>query len=263
MNSLPRYFSVDRLAVEVHRDRREAGYAGARAAAAYLRDVLATQDQARVVFGCAPSQNDFLAALIDPRLSGVALDWQRIVVFHMDDYLGLTAESPQSFRHYLREHLLRHVTVGEFHPLAGEASDVDAMCANYSRKLTERPIDLICLGIGENGHIAFNDPPVADFDDPARVKVVELDRTCRQQQVNDGCFPTFAEVPTRAVTLTVPVFRQARRLTVQVPGARKAAAVHAALMDPISTACPASILRLHPDATLYLDPASAAGPRRG
>ena len=186
------------------------------------------------------------------------MDWSRVTAFHMDDYVGLTAAHPQSFRHYLQQHLLRHVPIGRFHPLPAEEPDAATVCARYTALLNEKPIDLVCLGIGENGHIAFNDPPVADFEDPQLVKVVELDHACRQQQVNDGCFPTFAEVPRDAFTLTVPVFRRAQRLSLHVPGPRKAAAVLATLEQRVSTACPASILRLHPDATLYVDTAAAS-----
>jgi glucosamine-6-phosphate deaminase len=249
---------VDRLAVEIHRDRRNSSLAAARAAASYLRDVIATHGEARVIFGCAPSQDDFIAALIDPELSGTAVNWSRVVVFHMDDYVGIPATCPQSFRYYLQHHLLAHVQVGQFHPIPAEQRDSPAVCARYAALLRERPIDLICVGIGENGHIAFNDPPVADFDDPVLVKVIEMDRSCRQQQVNDGCFGSIAEVPTHAVTITVPVFREARRLSICVPGARKAAAVRSALRGAITPACPASILRVHPNATLYLDLDSAS-----
>jgi glucosamine-6-phosphate deaminase len=249
---------VDRLAVEIHDDRRNSSRSAARATAAYLCDVIATRGEARVIFGCAPSQDDFIAALIDPRLSDTAVDWSRVVVFHMDDYVGIPATSPQSFRYYLQQHLLAHVQVGQFHPIPAEQRDSAAVCTRYAALLRERPIDLICVGIGENGHIAFNDPPVADFDDSVLVKVIEMDQSCRQQQVNDGCFSSIAEVPTQAVTITVPVFRAARRLSICVPGTRKAAAVRSALRGPISTACPASILRIHSNATLYLDVDSAA-----
>jgi glucosamine-6-phosphate deaminase len=175
----------------------------------------------------------------------------------MDDYVGFAADHPQSFRRYLRAHLLGHVAVGAFHPLPAERPPAVA-CAAYAALLAAAPIDLICLGIGENGHLAFNDPPVADFDDPALVKVVALDEACRRQQVNDGCFPTLPDVPTHALTLTLPVFRDAHRLSVHVPGPRKAAAVRATLRDPRSSACPATLLRDHPDATLYVDAAAAA-----
>lgn len=253
----PYYTTAGRLAVEVHADRPALGRAAARAVAAHLHGVIARQGEARVIFACAPSQDEFLAALVDPAQCGLALDWPRITAFHMDDYVGLTGAHSQSFRHYLKEHLLRHVAIGRFHPLPAEEKDTAAVAASYTALLREKPIDLICMGIGENGHIAFNDPPVADFEDPHLVKVVELDLACRQQQVNDGCFPTLADVPRHAFSLTVSVFRQAHRLSIHVPGPRKAAAVRATVEGPVTTACPASILRLHPDATLYVDTAAA------
>jgi glucosamine-6-phosphate deaminase len=176
----------------------------------------------------------------------------------MDEYVGLSASHPASFRRYLHEHLLQHIQPGGFNPIGGDAPDAAAECRRYSALLDAAPIDLICLGIGENGHIAFNDPPVADFDDPVSAKIVELDLTCRQQQVNDGCYPNLDAVPKHAISLTIPVFRRAKNLSVVVPGPRKAAAVRATLRDPRSTACPATILREHPSATLFIDQASAA-----
>lgn len=255
--SPPRAFTIGRLAVEVHPTRADLGRAAAAAAAERLRGVIASQGYASVVFACAPSQDEFLAELADKGRNPV--DWGRVTAFHMDEYVGLGADHPQSFRRYLRDHFLSRVDIGAFHPLSAEGADGASACARYSGLLADRPIDLICLGIGENGHIAFNDPPVADFDDPALVKEVKLDDACRRQQVDDGCFPSVAQVPSHALTLTVPVFRSARRLSIHVPGPRKAAAVHAALMGPIETSCPASILRLHPGATLYLDQAAASG----
>ena len=254
-----RYLTAGRLAVEIHADRPAMGLAAARTAAAYLHDVIAAKGEARVIFACAPSQDEFLSSLVEVTKSGhTMVDWSRVTAFHMDDYVGLSATHPQSFRHYLQTHLLSKVKVGRFHPLPAEQPDRAAVCARYTELLGEKPIDLICLGIGENGHIAFNDPPVADFEDPHLVKVVELDEACRRQQVNDGCFPTFADVPRHAFTLTVSIFRRARRLSVHVPGPRKADAVRATIEDPVSTACPATILRLHPDATLYVDVAAAS-----
>lgn len=253
----PHYLTAGRLAVEVHADRPALGRAAARAVAAHLHGVIAGQGEARVIFACAPSQDQFLDHLIHEAQS-LELDWSRVTAFHMDDYVGLTAAHPQSFRSYLQKHLLSHVPIGRFHPLPAEEKDAAAVAARYTALLREKPIDLICMGIGENGHIAFNDPPVADFEDPALVKVVELDLACRQQQVNDGCFPTLADVPRHAFTLTVSVFRQAKRLSIHVPGPLKAAAVRATVQGPIATACPASILRLHPDATLYIDTAAAS-----
>lgn len=255
--SLPSFATADHLMVETYPDRAAMGRAAARKVAAQLKEVLSVQAEARVIFACAPSQDEFLASLVDPAIAGTTINWQRIVAFHMDEYVGLAAEHPQSFRRYLREHLLRHVSIGSFHPIEADARDSDEVCRSYAGLLAERPIDLVCLGIGENGHIAFNDPPVAQFADRTLVKVVELDDACRRQQVNDGCFAKIAAVPTHAITLTIPVFLAARRLSVHVPGPRKAAAVAAALRGPISTLCPASILRTHPRATLYLDSAAS------
>jgi len=253
-----RYLNAGRLAVEIHADRAALGQAAALAAAAYLHDVIAARGEARVIFACAPSQDEFLSALIKVAQSGHTLvDWSKVTAFHMDDYVGLAGTHPQSFRTYLRQHLLSQVNVKQFHPLPAEEPDSTAVCAHYSALLSEKPIDLICLGIGENGHIAFNDPPVAEFADPQLIKIVELDEACRIQQVNDGCFPHFDAVPKHAFTLTVSVFRRASRLSIHVPGPRKAAAVQATVEGPITTACPAAILRLHPSATLYVDQAAA------
>ncbi|MBL9188612.1 MAG: 6-phosphogluconolactonase [Opitutaceae bacterium] len=254
-----RYFTAGRLAVEVHADRPALGLAAAQAAAAYLHDVIAARGEARVIFACAPSQNEFLSSLLTVSRTGhTAVDWSRVTAFHMDDYVGLAGTHPQSFRRYLHEHFLSQVKIGRFHPLPAEEPDAAAVAARYSALLAEKPIDLIALGIGENGHIAFNDPPVADFEDPQLVKVVELDRACREQQVADGCFPNFDAVPRHAFTLTVSVFRRATRLSIHVPGPRKASAVRATVEGPITTACPASILRLHPAATLFIDRAASA-----
>jgi glucosamine-6-phosphate deaminase len=255
--SSTRYFAVDRLAIEVHPTRADLGRVAAAAAAEHLRSCIASQGRARVVFACAPSQDEFLASLADGLLNPV--NWGRVTAFHMDDYVGLAGEHPQSFRRYLWNHFLERVPVGAFHPLSADERDSAGVCARYAALLAELPIDLICMGIGENGHIAFNDPPVADFNDPALVKKVKLDGACLRQQVNDGCFPSVAEVPSHALTLTVPVFRAARRLSIHVPGSRKAGAVKAMLEGPIESSCPASILRLHPNATLFLDPDSARG----
>jgi len=256
----PHYSTYGHLAVETHPTRAALGHAAGHAAAAAIRDAIASQGRARVIFGCAPSQNEFLDSLIEAshaRAGSTAFDWKKVTAFHMDDYIGLKAAQPQSFRYYLNAHLLSRVKIGAFHPIAADAPDIAKACADYTRLLSEKPIDLICMGIGENGHIAFNDPPVADFEDPALIKQVELDPACRRQQVNDGCFPTLADVPRHALTLTVTVFRNARRLSIHVPGALKAKAIRDTLRAPITPACPATILRLHPHATLYIDTAAA------
>lgn len=254
----PQTHQIDALRVEIHADRQMLGLAAARSVAACLQNHIRATGRARVVFACAPSQDEFLAALTRPDACGTEIEWDKVTLFHMDEYVGLPGDHPQCFRSYLRRHLLAHIKPRAFHPIAAEAADPAGVCARYAELLGQAPIDLVCLGIGENGHIAFNDPPVADFQDPVLVKTVELDAACRQQQVNDGCFPSFEAVPRQAVTLTIPVFRNASRLMVQVPGPRKAQAVRDALLGPITTACPASILRLHPNATLHLDAAAAA-----
>ena len=254
----PRYSTYDRLVLEVHASRQALGLAAARAAAAFIRDTIALRGEARVIFACAPSQNEFLSCLVDPARTKVAVDWKAVTSFHMDDYVGLPGTHAQSFRHYLTTHLLNHIPLGRFYPIEAERADTQAVCTRYADLLSERPIDLICLGIGENGHIAFNDPGVADFEDEHLVKPVQLDHACRQQQVNDGCFPSLEAVPLTAISLTVPVFRRARRLSIHVPGPRKAKAVAATLTGTIHPDCPASILRLHPDATLYVDQDAAS-----
>lgn len=243
---------VDSLEVRIHADRAAAGRDAAHVVAATIRDAIAARGEARVIFACAPSQDEFLATLLT-----LDVEWSRVAAFHMDEYVGLTADQPQSFRHYLRGHLLAHAPVKSFAPIRGEASDLAEECARYSALLSERPIDLVCMGIGENGHIAFNDPPVADFNDPHLIKRVELDLACRQQQVNDGCFPNLDVVPTHALTLTIPALLSARRVSCVVPGPRKAQAVHHTLRRPIATSCPASALRHHPDAILHIDTAAA------
>ena len=238
----------DSLEIHQYPDRAALGLAAARSVAA----TIAACGEARVVFACAPSQDEFLAALI-----AQPVDWAKVTVFHMDEYAGLPASHPASFRNYLRGHLLAHIAPRAVQLIRAEADSSDE-AARYAALLAERPLDLVCLGIGENGHLAFNDPPVADFADPALVKLVALDDACRQQQVNDGCFPALDAVPTHALTLTIPALLSARAISCVVPGGRKAKAVRAALLGPIATSCPASALRTHPRAVLHLDDAAAA-----
>jgi glucosamine-6-phosphate deaminase len=250
--------TYDHLEARIFPTREAMGAAAAEFAAGIITAACAERGEARVIFACAPSQNEFLAALTAPPHRD-AIDWTKVTAFHMDEYVGFTGSRHESFRHYLRTHLLQQLpTPPRFHEIRGEAPVLEEECALYAALLTERPIDLVCLGIGENGHLAFNDPPVADFKDPHTIKVVELDESCRRQQVNDGCFPTFDSVPEHALTLTVPTLFAARHVSGCIPSVRKADAVRAALLDPISTACPASILRTHPHAVLHLDTAAAS-----
>lgn len=250
----------ERLQVWVHPDRATAGAVAAREAATVINAAISRQGAARIVLACAPSQDEMLAAL-----AAATVDWSRVTIFHMDEYVGLEAGHAASFRCYLHAHFLSRVRPAAFHGIRGEVADTAVECRRYAVLLAEAPLDLVCLGIGENGHLAFNDPPVADFTDPERVKMVELDEACRRQQVNDGCFGSLADVPRRALTLTIPTLLCARHLIATVPGVRKAAAVRAALRGPVSTACPASALRTHAAASLHLDPpaASSAFPAQG
>lgn len=241
------------LVVHQFPDRPAVGAAAAEYVSDLIREACAERGEARVIFACAPSQNEFLTALVHHEI-----DWAKVVVFHMDEYVGLRADHPQSFRNYLRTHLLGQIELPKAVHLIRAEQDPVHECTRYAALLVEKPIDLVCLGIGENGHLAFNDPPVADFRDPATIKIVELDEVCRQQQVNDGCFPTLAAVPTQALTLTIPTLFGARRLSCVVPGQRKAAAVRDTLHAPLGTACPATILRTHPRADLYIDTTAAS-----
>lgn len=248
-----RSFRTDDLSVRVYASRDAMGAAAAQDGAALLRGLLAKQNAVRVIFAAAPSQNEFLAALC----AAPGIDWGRVHAFHMDEYVGLDPAAPQGFGNFLRARVFDRLPFGSVNYLDGNAADIAAECRRYAALLAEAPIDIVFLGIGENGHVAFNDPPVADFSDPAAVKVVQLDEVCRNQQVHDGCFAALDQVPTHALTLTVPTLAGAAHHLCIVPAATKAAAVRSTLAGPISTACPATILRRCPDATLYLDPDSA------
>lgn len=239
---------VEKLAVQVFQDRPAMGKSAAEDVIAKMKELLAKKDQIRMIFASAPSQNEFLEHLRE----APGIDWGRVTVFHMDEYIGLPADHPQRFSQFLIENLFDFVKPGVIH-LIESSNDQASECARYSRLLTEAPIDIVCLGIGENGHIAFNDPPVADFDDPKLVKPVELDGISRQQQVNDGCFPTLEDVPTQALTLTIPALMAGENLYCIVPGPTKREAVKRTLTEPITTEIPAAILRRHPGCTLYLD----------
>jgi len=245
---------ADHLNVELHASRQSMGQAASIAAAAHLRETLARKGEARIIVASAPSQDELIAGLV----SAPDIDWNRITIFHMDEYVGLPASHPANFRAYQQQHLLAHIRPAAFHGIRGEASDPESECTRYAALLQAGPIDLLCMGIGENGHIAFNDPPVADFNDPKKIKVVELDRACREQQVNDGCFAHFDDVPTHAFTLTCPTLMAAERAVCVVPGKLKAQAIASALKGSVAESCPASVLRRHTGATLYLDKESAA-----
>jgi glucosamine-6-phosphate deaminase len=248
-----RVFRVGQLNVRVFENREAMGAAAAAEAVDAIREILSRAQTAGVIFAAAPSQNELLAGL----RTSAEVDWPRVEAFHMDEYLGLSGDHPASFRRFLRERLMDHVPVGRFHGIAGDAADPEAECARYAALLANARPNMALMGIGENGHLAFNDPPVCEFSDPRDARIVDLEEVCRMQQVHDGAFQALEDVPERAVTLTIPVFMRTPRVLVVVPGESKRQAVKAALDGPISEACPASILRRHPNATLFLDADSA------
>lgn len=240
--------------VLVATDAAALGAAAAAFVADRLRDTVARRGRAQVMFATGTSQLAFLDALTGE----VAVPWPAVVGFQMDEYVGLAAGHPASFRRYLTEHLLDRCPIGRFETIAGDAPDPEAECDRYAAVLAAHPLDLCIAGIGENGHLAFNDPHVADFEDPRSVKVVDLDETSRRQQVGEGHFPDLAAVPTHAITVTIPVLRSARHLVVVVGERRKRAPLTAALTGPVTTRCPASILQDSPQATVFCDRDAAA-----
>jgi glucosamine-6-phosphate deaminase len=249
-----RTFRADALTVHVYASQAELAQAAANIAHAQLQTALAARGSVAVILATGNSQIQFLDELV--HLGG--LDWSQITLFHMDEYLGIAADHPASFRRYLRERVESRVRPRAFHYLEGDSALPLDECGRYTRLLRAQPIDLCCLGIGENSHLAFNDPPVADFHDPRAVTIVKLDEACRRQQVGEGHFAGLEAVPQYALTLTIPMLCSARRMLCIAPEQRKARAVKATLQGPVSAACPASILRHQTHATLFLDPASAS-----
>ena len=248
------HLEVGTLKLQIHDSSVAAGEAAAKAVAETLKQLNQNGNRIGVIFATGASQLDTLRALT--AISG--LPWEKVHGFHMDEYMGIDKGHPASFRRYLRENLTQRVPMEEFFEIDGSSSDPERIQREYVQQLRAADPQLCLLGIGENGHIAFNDPAEADFNDPAAMKVVTLDAECRQQQVAEGWFPTVEDVPLQALTLTIPTILNVRKLIVSIPGRRKAQSVRRALLDPISTACPATILRSHPDVTLYLDQESAA-----
>lgn len=246
--------TVERLRVVVHTSPAELAAAAADEAAAVLRAAVGHNGVARAMFATGNSQLDFVDQLTTP---GRPVPWDRTVVFHMDEYVGVGPEHPAGFARWIRQRIAQRARPRAVHYLDGLAEPA-AECRRYAALLAEAPLDLCCLGIGENGHLAFNDPGVADFADPETVKVVELDQRCRLQQVHEGHFAALEAVPARAMTVTVPALLGPWPVLALVPEERKAAPVRQALEGPYSTACPASALRQAPNAVLHLEPASAA-----
>lgn len=241
-------FKIDQLCIEVYKNRTELGKSAARDVAIKIKELLKVKQQIRMVFAAAPSQNEFLAELV--KIKGI--EWERVTCFHMDEYLGLSKDSNQLFSTYLNNRLFSKVPVGKIHLIDSENEAIQE-CKRYGKLIAENQIDIICLGIGENGHLAFNDPPVANFQDSRIMKLVKLDMLCRQQQVNDGCFSSIEFVPTHALTLTIPTLFNATYLFCIVPGKTKAKALERTIKETVSEACPSTILRKHSNCKLYTD----------
>ena len=249
-----KHFTIDNLQVEIYGTRQEMGRESASQAADLIRELLSKKETINMVFAAAPSQNEFLDALV----VAPDIDWSRVNAFHMDEYIGLPADHPQRFGSYLRNRFFNHVSLRSLHLLNEGGKDQYEEARRYAELISQYPIDITLMGVGENTHIAFNDPHVADFNDPEKVKVVDIDDTCKQQQVNDGCFPSLEEVPSFAYTLTIPALMSSKYIFCMVPAKSKAPAIRHTLVDEISAKYPSTSLRRHPNAKLYLDQDSAS-----
>ncbi|MEO6829495.1 MAG: glucosamine-6-phosphate deaminase [Acidobacteriaceae bacterium] len=253
-NAEPVYLQAGNLKLEIYADGKAAGTALANAAAEAMRRLAKDAGDFGIIFATGVSQLDVLNVLT----STPGLPWDRTNGFHLDEYLGLPADHPASFRRYMRQHLTQRVQIRRFFEIDGTAADPALECMRYGNELRNGNPQLCFLGIGANGHLAFNDPNNADFQDPQDVKIVELDPISRRQQLDEGWFHSMEEVPERALTVTLPAILRVHRLMVAAPGRRKAAIVRRMIEDPISTACPATILRTHPNVTVFLDQESAS-----
>lgn len=240
---IPHSFTVKKFTTRV-----ELGRQAAVEVSAAIQKLLKDKAEIAMIFAAAPSQSEFLAMLT----ADSAIDFSRIHAFHMDEYIGLSTDAPQGFGNFLRDRLFSKVKFASVNYISS-SGDPQAECDRYSALLRKNPPDIICMGIGENGHIAFNDPHVALFNDPALVKIVDLDEVCRNQQVNDGCFSTLSDVPKQALTLTIPALQNACYHFCMVPAKTKAWAVRETIYGEISEKCPATILRVCPNATFYID----------
>ena len=249
-----RIFAVDALSIRVYEEKKALAQDAALFAHNYLQFILTRQKIATVVLATGNSQIEFLKALT----TQYNLDWSRIICFHLDEYLGITADNPASFGYYLQHKVDKQISLHKFHYLKGDALQPLEECARYSKLLQKQPLDLCLLGIGNNGHLAFNEPTVADFVDSQAVKIVRLEEINRQQQVNGGYFTSLEAVPQYAYTLTIPTICSAKKILCLAPGLHKAEIVNKMLKEAIKEDCPASILRRQKQAILFLDRHSAS-----
>ena len=247
-------FKKDELLVKIFETRQEMGKVAALDIKAKIKELLSQKAEINMIFAAAPSQNDVLKSLAEDK----EIEWNRVNAYHMDEYIGLSKDAPQGFGNFLKDHIFGLAPFKSINYIDCTATNPEAEAERYGKLLLDNPTDIVIMGIGENGHIAFNDPPVADFNDKKVVKPVKLDEICRNQQVNDGCFKSINEVPTHALTLTVPTLMKAPYLFCIVPAPTKANAVYATLNGEIGEVCPATALRLHKDSVLYLDGDSSA-----
>ena len=252
-DGLEKNFRAGQLNVYIYETRPKMGQAAAAVIAAEIRRAIEERGRAVLILASAPSQNEFLENLAE----APGIDWSRVTAFHLDEYLGMDDQAPQSFRKFLIDRLVNKVPFGQFHGLRGDAPDGMEEAKRYAKLLEENPPDFAVLGIGENGHLAFIDPPFCDFNDPEAVKVVQLDEVCRNQQVHDGAFASLDEVPRDALSLTIPTLMATPKLFAIAPGPAKRHAIKHTIEKPVSTTCPASILRTHPNAHLFIDVVAA------
>jgi glucosamine-6-phosphate deaminase len=248
INNMFKTEKVKKLEIKIFNSRKLMGEKAATVVAEKIAALLENRPEVNIIFAAAPSQDEFLAALTTKQV-----DWSRVNAFHMDEYIGLSKDAPQGFGNFLKYRIFGLLRFKSINYLDGNAANIDDECERYENLLNEHHTDIVCMGIGENGHLAFNDPPVADFKDAKMVKEVELEEMCRQQQVNDACFKNINEVPTHALTLTIPALVKAPYLSIVVPGSTKSTAVYNTLNKPVSEAYPSTILTTHADAVLYLD----------
>lgn len=247
-------FIRGKMKVKIYETRDEMGEGAADDIANAIKKLLAEKEEINMIFAAAPSQNDMLLHLCEKD----EIEWERINAFHMDEYIDLSADAPQCFSNFLKKYIFDLKPFKSVNLINAAATNPETECERYANLLKENPVDIVCMGIGENGHIAFNDPHVAEFDDKMVVKPVKLDEVCRNQQVNDGCFETIDEVPQYAITLTIPTLISAKYNFCVVPAKTKAVAVKNTVEGEISEACPASILRNKDNAIMYCDADSSA-----
>jgi glucosamine-6-phosphate deaminase len=241
------------LKIKIYGSRESLGQNAAQEVALKIRKLLQDKEEVNMVFASAPSQDEFLKSLLEE-----AVEWDRINAFHLDEYIGLDKKAPQSFGYFIKARLFGKVNLKSANYLDGNVNDIGMECDRYARLLDCYPADIICLGIGENGHLAFNDPGTTDFSDPRKVKAVILDERCRQQQVNDGCFASIAEVPVMALTMTIPAILSGMFIYAMVPGQTKSEAVYRTVTDCVSPACPSTVLRRKKNTVLFTDIDSAS-----